>query len=312
MPDELNAEWAEKVLQSKHDRPFFMAVGFNRPHTPLHVPQKFFDKFDLDSIIMPETKEHDLLDCANALWNPNGTWNNAGFKKYDFLTNHPKPGMWKKWVRAYLANVAFVDEQVGKVLNALKKSEYANNTIVVFTSDHGYHLGEKEFLFKCSLWEESSRIPLIFSLPGMVHGGSRISHPVALIDMYPTLIDLCGLSTNPNRHTNQLKLDGYSLAPFLSNPNTQNWDGPDFAIISIASNDKLKDNEAGDPQKQYYAMRTERYRYILCPNGEEELYDHNNDPFEWNNLAGSPDYKHVKDEFKSQFITKVLANNQNR
>ncbi len=300
MPDELNVEYVKKILNTNHDKPFFLAVGFNRPHTPLHAPDKYFNMFPLDSIIMPEVKENDLQDCANALWNPNQTWNSSGFRKFQFLVQHTKPNMWKKWVRAYLANVTFVDEQVGKVLDALKNSEYAQNTIIVFTSDHGYHLGEKEYVFKCSLWEESSRVPMVISAPGVQQRGARVSHPVGLIDLYPTFVDLCGLSHNPNEQTNQMPLDGHSLKPFLENPNKPDWSGPDYALVSVAGDDELQINEAGDPKRQFYAMRTERYRYLLCPNGEEELYDHEIDPFEWNNLTGKEDYKEILFELRKK------------
>ncbi len=302
MPDELNAEYAQKILQAEHDKPFLLAIGFNRPHTPFHAPKEFFDKFPLSEVEMPTVLENDLEDCAKALWNPNKTWTNAGFSKFKFLAQHSKPNMWKKWVQAYLANVAFVDAQVGKVLDAIKNSKYAENTIVILTSDHGYHLGEKEYTFKASLWEEASRIPLVISAPGISKKSTRVSHPVSLIDIYPTLIDLCELPQNPNENTNQMPLGGFSLKSFLKNPENANWEGPDFALISIAAKDKLEVNQAADPRKQFYALRTENYRYILCPNGEEELYDHKADPYEWRNLAGDSKHLKLKTQFKNQLF----------
>jgi arylsulfatase A-like enzyme len=271
----------------------------------LHAPKKFFDQFPLNEVQMPKILVNDLADCAKPLWNPNQTWNNAGFSKYKFLTQHHQPDLWKRWVQAYLANVAFVDEQVGKVLQAIKESKYAKNTIIVLTSDHGYHLGEKDYLFKCSLWEESSRIPMAIKMPKMPSAGLRISHPVSLIDLYPTLVDLCNLPENPNEHTNGMKLDGFSLKPFLENMGTESWPGPDFALISVAADDELEVNQEGDPAKQFYALRTEQFRYILCPNGAEELYDHETDPYEWHNLAKEEKYAETKAALKAQLLAMI-------
>ena len=309
-PDELNAEYAGKILKKDHARPFFLTVGFNRPHTPLHAPKKYFDMFPLDKVKMPKIKEDDLLDCADALWNPIQTWNDNGFKKYDFLTEHPKPEMLKKWVRAYLACIAFVDDQIGKLLSTLKDSKYADDTIVVFTSDHGYHEGEKEWVFKASLWEESSRVPFVIDHPGLKNPGADVSHPISLIDIYPTLIDMCNLPQNPNENTNQMPLDGYSLTPFLADPDTEDWPGPDIALISVASDTRLDSGEAGKPEDQFYAARSARYRYILCPNGEEELYDHKNDPYEWHNLADDSKYRNVKKQLNEQLKALVFEQNK--
>jgi len=303
MPDELNVEYAREILNAEHERPFFLTVGFNRPHTPLHAPDKYFKKFSLDEIKMPKIKEDDLSDVAGPLGKPTKLWNNSGRKHYKFLTEHPEPDMLKKWVRAYLANVAFIDDQIGKLLDTLRDSEHNNNTIVILTSDHGYHLGEKEWVFKSTPWEESARIPLVIDTPDLENRGAEVSHPVSLIDLYPTMIDLCDLPENPNAkaenpayegYRNQIPLDGYSLAPFLSNPNRNDWEGPDVALTSVASDTKLEPGEPGDPEDQFYTVRSERYRYILCPNGEEELYDHKNDPYEWNNLANDTNYSGIK------------------
>mgnify|MGYP001337653502 CR=1 FL=1 len=124
---------------------------------------------------------------------------------------------WKKWVQSYLASVAFVDHQVGIILDSLENSNYANNTIVIFTADHGYHMGEKDNLAKTTIWEESTRIPLVIHAPGVSEVGTKINHPVSLIDLYPTLIDLANLPLNPNKDGNGYELDGHSIKPFLEN-----------------------------------------------------------------------------------------------
>jgi len=290
MPDEKNAAYAADILKRVHDTPFLLLVGFNRPHTPLHAPAAYFDRFPLSNLELPPYRQDDLQDCAPALWSENRTWTGQGFRKFRWLQTHPDPLAWKKAVQAYLANVAFLDDQIGTVLEALHSSPYAENTLVIVTSDHGYHLGEKSYFFKASLWEESSRIPLIIMPPGGKVEAAVSTQPVSLIDLYPTLIDYGRLPAQPNRSTNGLSLNGYSLRPLVDAPETGEWQGPDFAIISVASNTPIPAAEPGDPQDQFYAIRTERYRYIACPDGSEELYDHQTDPNGWNNLSADPEH----------------------
>ena len=155
------------------------------------------------------------------------------------------------------------------------------DTIVILVSDNGYHLGEKDHLFKNTLWRESTRIPMVVAAPG-VAGGISCDHPVSLIDLYPTMVDLCGLP-GPKQH-----LDGFSLVPFLENPSTDKWEGPSAALSVIAAGDELGFRETGDPAKQHYAVSTDRWRYIRCADGTSELYDIQDDPNEWQNLAGKP------------------------
>lgn len=296
MPDEISAEYAAKILQQKHEKPFFLGVGFVRPHTPLFAPKKYFDMYPLESITFPPYLENDLDDCAEAL---RKRWLRS-FEKFSKVSNG---GGWKEWIQAYLACITFLDDQVGVVLEALENSPYADNTIIVFTSDHGYHLGEKSTMQKWHLWEESTRVPYIIYQPGAKGNGMACPHPVTTIDLYPTLADLCGLPLNPNEGRSGLPLDGFSLRPFLDDPTTQNWDGPEVAFMAVGKSFKDAKGWALEPHQ---SVRSERYRYTLCSNGEEELYDHNNDPHEWTNLAGHPEYSSIKAELNGAMMAILL------
>lgn len=290
-PDERSANYAIEVIHKNHDKPFFMAVGFNQPHSPLYALQKYFDMFPLDSLSLAPYLEGDLKDCAKSLWK-NPDVSNIGFYNYKKHIDAGGKELLLKWTQAYLACVASVDDQIGRVIDAIENSEYGDNTLIIVTSDHGFHMGEKEYLFKNSLWEESTRVPLIIS--GLKSSqGKECNIPVSLIDMYPTIVDVCGLPANPNTGGNNKKLDGFSILPLINNPEHEKWEGNDFAITAVASSEKLEKDEPGKIDHQHYSIRTERYRYIICRNGEEELYDHYYDPYEWNNLANDNLYQKV-------------------
>jgi arylsulfatase A-like enzyme len=298
MPDELNAQYAKRVLSKEHDKPFFLAVGMSRPHVPFHAPKKYFDMYPLEEVVMPEVINNDMQDVATALYEDCQTASCNGFNSFQKLLDHPKPDMWKKMVQAYLANVTFVDDVLGDVIDALQESEFADNTLIVFVSDHGYHLGEKSYKGKRTLWEESSNVPFVIAGPGIDHKGKQVTHPVSLIDIYPTMIDLTGLPSDPNKNGNELPLEGFSIKPFLKDPENARWEGPDFALISVANGEHIPLNQPGDPQRQFYSLRTDQYRYTWCPTGEEELYDHQKDPYEWDNLANRNEYDEILSEFR--------------
>ena len=307
MPDELNAQYARKVLSQDHEKPFFLAVGMSRPHVPFHAPQKYFDMYPLDEVVMPQITEDDMKDVASALYEDCQTASCHGFNSFRRLLNHPKPDMWRKLVQAYLANVTFVDDVLGDVLDALEESGYADNTLIIFTSDHGYHLGEKSYKGKRTLWEESSNVPFIIAGPGIKNKGSQSTKPISLIDIYPTIVDYAGLPANPNAGGNELPLEGFSIRPFAEDPVNGQWDGPDFALVSVASGEHIPVNHPGEPERQFYSLRTEQYRYTWCPNGEEELYDHTIDPFEWENLAARGMHDEVLEEFRTQLKAFVFG-----
>lgn len=269
MPDFKTATWAIEQLQQEHDRPFFLAVGFIRPHVPFYTTQEWFDKFPLNSIELPAIQTDDLDDIPEI------------GKRLHALPKYPKLSFlmanenlqFKKCVQAYLACTAFVDHQVGRVLDALAASDHAKDTIVVLFSDHGYHLGEKNRVSKHGLWEEAVRVPFIIRLPGDTDGKECIQ-PVGLIDLYPTLLELTGL---PARDENE----GASLVPLLKNPEA-NWR---HAVLTTYA-------------RRNHSLRSKRFRYIRYEDGSEELYDHGQDPHEWRNLAGDPQYSQIKQRFQ--------------
>ena len=287
MPDEISVDWAVDVMQRQHDRPFFIAVGLVKPHTPLYVPDKYFDLFPIENVTLPPYLENDLDDCAVVLRN-RWAW---GFQKFHALIRSGGNEAWRGFVRAYLATLAFVDDQVGKLLDALEASGQDDNTMIVLTGDNGYHLGEKDCIQKWHLWEESTRVPLLFHAPGAGGNGRDCAHPVSHIDIYPTLVELCGLPAQPH-HGEAYTLNGHSLAPFLANPESGDWKGPPVALMAI--------RDGREPP--HFSVRSRRYSYTLCANGEEELYDHAEDPHEWNNRAGDPEHAQAKEELREQLM----------
>ena len=287
-PDEINAEWTAKAIRSlaqdTSNVPFFLSVGFLRPHTPLVAPQKYFDQYPLDEIQLVSIQPHDEEDTHLTAASQGDVFTlSMGKRMYHSIREaygSTELGL-KKWTQAYLACVAAVDENIGEVMAALKDSGLDKNTIVVLASDHGFHMGEKDYLYKNSLWEESTRVPLIMRVPGLTIAGTQVQAPVSLIDIYPTLLDLTGLSTQTTKNQKGHPLDGSSLLPLLANPDTNNWSGPKAALTVVFAGNQYKD----DPSMQHYAIRTQQYRYILYNNGMEELYDHHKDPNEWHNIA---------------------------
>jgi len=269
MTDHKAADWAVERLAEKSKKPFFLAVGFVRPHVPFYVPQKWFDLFPLDEVKLPPVRSDDLLDVPEISRRLHEL---PKYPKLAFLQKNDNE-QFRKCVQAYLACVTFVDHQVGRVLDALEKGPHAENTVVILFSDHGYHLGEKDRVSKHSLWEESTRVPLVIvsaKSQGKQFGeaGQLCSKPVGLIDLYPTMLELCGL---PAKKSNQ----GDSLVPLLKDPST-NWR---FTTLTTYA-------------RGNHTLRSERYRYLRFENGSEELYDHEKDPNEWTNLADLP--KHAK------------------
>lgn len=308
MPDEENALWIVEKLKQKEEadpgKPFFMAVGFVKPHTPLYAPQKYFDLFPLEEIQLPVRLENDLEDCAGGLVNNNGY--PKGPKYFNWLKeSYPtlEEGL-RQYLQAYLACVAFADAQVGVVLDALESSSFRDNTIVILTSDHGYHLGEKDQLFKHTLWEESTRIPFIIKVPELTPSGQVCIRPVSLIDIYPTLIDLCNLNGTNMKSESSKPLDGYSLRSLLANPVKGEWSGPDVALSAILS-DRVKEgrNIPMNAEDQHFSVRSLDWRYSLANDGTEELYDHRSDPNEWFNLWELPEYEERKSQLKNELLS---------
>jgi len=291
MQDELHAKWAvEKINElekRKIQQPFFMGVGFVRPHTPLHAPDKYFDMFPIENLELEHWKADDSIDTY---WNNNFDSKKKGPRYFRTLLksyNGDRELALKHFLQAYLACVAFVDEQVGKIMEALDKSAFKDNTIVVFTSDHGWQMGEKNYLFKNSPWEESTRIPMIIKTPETTPS-LKIEQPVSLIDLFPTLIDLCDLEGKNKKNPKGGDLGGFSLKPLLENKQ-KNWKGPNGAL-TVVGNYGIKI----PIEKQNFSYRTKNWRYIKYSNGQEELYNHQVDAYEVNNVASDSMYTNIK------------------
>lgn len=291
LPDEVSADWAIDILKQKQNRPFYLAVGFIRPHSPFYAPKKFFDMYPLNKIQLPPYKKGDLDDCADVL---RKRWQ-LGYQKHNALVKSGGEKALKEWVQSYLACVSFVDHEIGRVLDALEKSPHGKNTIIVLTGDNGYHGGEKNCVQKYHLWEESTRVPLYIHVPGSKSRGKQCDTPVSLIDLYPTLVDLCGLPQPKNR--SGMSLDGHSLRPLLEDPARGRWTGPPVALMAIQ-------DKRGGP---HFSVRSKEYRYTLCFNGEEELYDHDKDPNEWTNLAKSKKHGAAKRKLRSELVGLLKA-----
>ena len=287
-PDEINAVWAENKLlelsESNDEKPFFLAVGFLRPHTPLIVPQKYFDMYPLEDVQLANIKKDDKDDTFlhyvdQFETKARRTRSIEMFKNLRTSYKDKDEGL-RRFTQAYLACVAAVDDNVGQVMNAINNSSLKDNTIVVLVSDHGWTMGEKDHVYKNSLWEESTRIPMSIRVPGLTKSNSKVQHPVSLIDIYPTLLDLTGIDNNTTKNEFGKPLDGHSLRPFLENPNTENWTGPKAALSVVYSSNKNKDI----PSNHHYSVRSKDWRYIIYDSGKEELYNNNIDPKEWDNL----------------------------
>ncbi len=262
------------ILQRKHTQPFFLAVGFSKPHLPFVAPKKYFDMFPREEIQKPTIKDDDLVDVP---WV--GRSNAKLHDDYKYRSNDS----WEDIIRAYLACVAYTDDNVGRVVDALNNSEYKDNTIVVLWSDHGYHFGEKRSHLKFSLWEEATRVPFIILDPRNKDSNGKVCDaPVSLIDIYPTLLNYAGIE-KPEYS------DGLDLSGLLKNTE------------SVREVPALTTWGRGN-----YSLRNSRWRYTHYFDGSEELYDHENDPNEWTNLADSEEFSSIKTEMK-KYLPKTEA-----
>jgi uncharacterized sulfatase len=266
-----------KLLEANKDKPFFIAAGFYRPHCPYVAPKKYFDLYPMEKITMPagpfpEAKAAPAPALASV--NP---W--PWFGTSEAQSREAK--------QAYYATVSFVDAQVGRLLDALDRLKLAQNTIVVFWSDHGYHEGEHGLWMKQSLWEASARVPLLIRAPGAKGNGGVSPRTVEFVDLYPTLADLAGLTPPKN-------LPGASLKPLLENPSAS-WTKPAFTQVW-----------RGFPG---HSVRTERWRYTEWDNGKQgaQLFDMQNDPSELHDLAADPKHAATVKELKA-LIAKNWAN----
>jgi arylsulfatase A-like enzyme len=260
------------------DGPRFNAAGIYRPHQPWYVPERYFEQFPLDQIVLPPHIEGDLEDVP--LTAQGGAFNS--------LENHSwileEENRWREGVRAYLASVAYADAMVGRLLDALDASGRTERTIVVLWGDHGFHLGEKERWQKYTLWGESLHVPFVVVAPGVTRPGSTSGAPVSLMDIYPTLVELAGLE--PPAH-----VEGRSLVPLLEDPSIE-WDHPTLSTYGFGN----------------HAIVSSRYKYIRYNDNSEELYDLAEDPNEWTNLAGREEFGTITRELAA-YLPAVNAPN---
>ena len=270
MGDAKSVDWVVRELGRTHDRPFFLACGIYRPHLPWYVPRKYYEMFPLETVRLPLVLEDDLADVGARA-------SEIARRGGDYHRHVLEAGLWRNAVQGYLASIAFADGLLGRLLDALERSPYAKNTIVVAWSDHGWQLGEKEHWRKFALWENVVRNVLMIKappgLPGLKNGaaaGRRCDRTVSLPDLYPTLLELAGLAPKEG-------CEFRSLVPLLKDPDRP-WDYPALTTYDFSE----------------FSVRVEDWRYTRYIDDSEELYDHRADPEEWTNLAGDPRYAEVK------------------
>jgi uncharacterized sulfatase len=255
---------AIRLLEAHQDQPFFLGVGFFRPHTPYVSPKKYFEMYDLKDIKLPTVPE----GYRETVPKPAFT-----FKVDEEAMNDDQR---RQAIQAYHAATTFMDAQAGRVLAALKRLGLADKTIVVFQSDHGYHLYEHQLWQKLTLFENAAHVPLIIALPGNPANGQTCARPVELVDLHRTLADLCGLAAPE-------KADGFSLRPLIENPKAT-WGHPAFTQVRRGAG---KGADGKPASFDGWTVRTERWRYTEWDGGAKgvELYDHEDDPREMKNLA---------------------------
>ena len=274
--DYLACKWAADQLQRDFEgKPFFLALGLSKPHLPWEVPQQFFDLYPLDKLKPVDIVRDDLKDIVGKKGDPI-------FRPDPRFKAADKANLHLEAQQAYLANISYVDYCLGVVFDALAKSKYADNTIIMLWGDHGWHLSEKMKYGKTDLWEESCRVPLLVSVPGITKPDFKCEGVVNLLDMYPTLVELCGLPPNAEN-------EGRSFAPLLKNPSME-WNVPTLTTY----------------QYKNHSLTDGRYRYTWYggkADGAEELYDHSVDPLEHTNLAANPESQEIIALFKKYLPT---------
>lgn len=271
--DAQSVTWICEQMEQKRDQPFFLACGIYRPHLPWYVPQEYFNLHPLDSIQLPKILQNDQNDLSER--GLDIAERGGGYHSHVIAAKQ-----WKKAVQGYLASISFADAMLGRLLDALETSPHANNTIIILWSDHGWQLGEKTHWRKFALWDNVARCPLMIKTPDGKSAGMKTARVTSLLDIYPTLIDLCGLPPRAG-------LDGRSLSPLLKNP-LHEWDHPALTSYSV--------NE--------FSVSTEDWRYIHLIDGSEELYHIQKDPEEWHNLAKDKKYAPKKAELAAHLPKK--------
>jgi uncharacterized sulfatase len=259
-----------KLLEQHKDKPFFIAAGFYKPHTPYVAPSRYFDFYPMEKIQLPQEPADHVKSVPKPALASTAPWPLFG-------VTHDQA---RECKQAYYAAISFVDAQIGKLLDTMDRLKLWENTVVVFWSDHGYHLGEHGLWMKQSLFEESARVPMILIAPGAKGNGKVCARTVEFVDLYPTLADLAGLTPPRN-------LEGASLKPLLEDP-AKPWDRAAYTQVQRGS-------------FPGYSVRTERWRYTEWDDGKQgaQLYDHDADPREYANLVDDPKHAKVVEELKA-------------
>jgi len=265
------AQYGIDFLENHEGDPFFLACGFFRPHMPWYFPKTYLDLYPLDQIRVPPDLPEDLEDVPEA-------GKQIALRKYVDMKKTRDAGKWPSAIQHYLASISFMDAQLGRLLDALESSPHADNTIIVLWSDHGWHLGEKQHWHKRTLWEESTRVPLVVVTPGAGRPGQICPQPASLLDLFPTLIEFCQLTALENQ-----PLDGISLKPWLLDPEKRRT----RSVITVH-------------ESKHVSIRSAQYRYIKYSDGSEELYDLYADPNEWDNQIGNPALTEVLKRLSSE------------
>ena len=270
--DGRTAQKAIELIKKHKNEPFFLAVGFVRPHVPFVAPKSYFEPYPFEQVILPKKVDGDWDDIPK-----------RGINYVTSVNGQMSLDQQKKAVSAYYAAVSYMDAQVGKVLNALKEEGLEDNTIVIFTSDHGFHLGEHDFWMKVSLHEESVRVPMIIKVPGKKP--AVCNSFVELLDLYPTISELAGLM--PSKH-----IQGKSLVKTLDKPKHKVRD----MAFSVTQGGKT------------FLLRDNKWAYIQYNEDASagiELFDMEKDPKQYTNLAKNPEYAKVVDDFQKKLKKKL-------
>jgi iduronate 2-sulfatase len=270
-----------KLLEANKDRPFFLACGFFRPHTPYVAPKKYFGPYPTDKITLP------TVPPGHREAGPAAAFRSAK-PEQERMTDEQR----RQAIRAYYGAVTFMDAQLGTVLDALERLKLADKTVVVFLSDHGYHLGEHGLWQKMSLFENSARVPLVICDPRSKGNGKVCARTVELVDLHATLAELCGLPAP--------KTDGVSLKPLLDDPAAK-WDKPAVTQVSRGTPTATGEKAPKGQPLMGYTVRTEKYRYTEWDGGRRgvQLFDYEKDPGELKNLADDPGYADVVKQMKA-------------
>ena len=287
-----DAEWVLERCAKRNDRPFFLALGFFRPHTPYVSPKEYFDLYPEPSMPVVEGIQEDQADIPA-----------AGLGSYKKEQDKLTPELRRQCRQAYYASISFMDEQVGRAVAALDRLGLADKTIIVFTSDHGYHMGEHGLWQKMSLFEESARVPLLIVAPGVTEKGSLAKSPVSHVDLFKTLAELCDVEVPSN-------VQGQSLVPMLRDPSVS---GRGWALTQVsrgggrARATVARDVSSQDKRFFGYSLRTARWRYTEWDEGAHgrELYDHQSDASELTNLADKPQHAATVKELSEQLRAAV-------